>query len=127
MEISRGRPRCSWREGYRAPVGIGNLVLTRRAGESILIGALMEVRVDAARHRLAFLSLVTGKDAPVFPFIKREGEFVQVGPIKIMVLEAGSGRARLGIEAPKDIAVNREELGRDVHARKQVDLDRRRA
>jgi len=43
---------------------------------------------------------------------RKTGQSVQVGEgIVIKVLDLGGGRVRLGIEAPRDVAVLRAELG----------------
>lgn len=44
---------------------------------------------------------------------RRAGESIYIGDnIKVKVLNAERGQARIGIEAPKDVPVNREEIWR---------------
>ena len=42
--------------------------------------------------------------------------FIQDGEIKIQVLEVKGNQVRIGIEAPKDIAIHREEVFNRIQA-----------
>jgi len=42
--------------------------------------------------------------------------FIQDGEIKIQVLEVKGNQVRIGIEAPKNIAIHREEVFNRIHA-----------
>ena len=42
--------------------------------------------------------------------------FIQDGAIKIQVLEVKGNQVRIGIEAPKDIAIHREEVFNRIQA-----------
>ena len=42
--------------------------------------------------------------------------FIQDGEIKIQVLEVKGNQVRIGIEAPKDIAIHREEVFNRIHS-----------
>ena len=43
--------------------------------------------------------------------MRKEGEIITIGEdIQIKVLAVQGGKVRLGIEAPKDVSVNREEV-----------------
>jgi len=60
---------------------------------------------------------------------RRVGESVRIGPeIRIVVLSAGGGQIRLGIDAPSRIAVHREEVfdrivAANLEASKVTDAD----
>jgi carbon storage regulator len=41
--------------------------------------------------------------------------------IKITVIEIGGGRVRLGIDAPKDVVINRQEVQDEIDAIARVD------
>ena len=43
--------------------------------------------------------------------------------IKVMVVEVRSGKVRLGIEAPKNIPVHREEIWLQIHADSKASAD----
>ena len=51
---------------------------------------------------------------------RKEGESIVVGnDVKITVVSIGPGRVKVGIEAPKWMAIDRQE----VHERKQLETD----
>jgi len=41
---------------------------------------------------------------------RREGESIQAGDVKITITEAGYGRAKVTIEAPREVPIARSEL-----------------
>jgi carbon storage regulator len=46
---------------------------------------------------------------------RKRGQAIQIGPdIRVLVEEITPGRVTLGIEAPCEIPVHREEVGRDA-------------
>lgn len=45
--------------------------------------------------------------------------FIQDGEIKIQVLEVKGNQVRIGIEAPKHIAIHREEVFNRIHSDEQ--------
>jgi carbon storage regulator len=46
---------------------------------------------------------------------RKPGESVVIGDaIRVTVVHAGSGRVRLGIEAPRDLPVHRDEIRRRI-------------
>jgi len=48
---------------------------------------------------------------------RRPGESVMIGDnISVRVIEVKGAQVRIGIEAPKDIAVHREEIYERIHA-----------
>lgn len=48
---------------------------------------------------------------------RKKFESIMIGDnIKIQVVEIQPGQIRLGIEAPKDVTVHREEIYRDIQA-----------
>jgi carbon storage regulator len=51
---------------------------------------------------------------------RKTGEAVQIGPdISIVVLDVKDGRVSLGIKAPKDVPVHREEVVRRIEREKK--------
>jgi carbon storage regulator len=43
---------------------------------------------------------------------RKKGEVIHIGDsIKLTVVDIGRGKVRLGIEAPKDVTIMRQELG----------------
>ncbi len=49
---------------------------------------------------------------------RRRGESIVIADnIVVTVLELTTGRVRLGIEAPKDVSVHRDEVARDIQLR----------
>ena len=59
---------------------------------------------------------------------RKPGETIVIGDgIRVVVLETASGRARLGIEAPPDVRVDREEIAsRRLDGNPDAVLDTRR-
>lgn len=53
----------------------------------------------------------TRKGGSVLVLTRKIGEVFRVGDdVKVTVLEVRSGQVKLGIEAPRDVRVNREEI-----------------
>ncbi len=53
---------------------------------------------------------------------RKENESICIGPdIKIMVVEVRGDKVRLGIEAPRDISVHRQEVYDAINGRKNDD------
>ena len=51
---------------------------------------------------------------------RKEGESIVIGnDVKVTVVSVGPGRVKIGIEAPKWMAIDRQE----VHERKQIEMD----
>ena len=51
---------------------------------------------------------------------RKEGESIVIGnDVKMTVVSVGPGRVKIGIEAPKWMAIDRQE----VHERKQIEMD----
>lgn len=41
---------------------------------------------------------------------RKVGEAIHVGPYRVMLVKVDDGRARIGVEAPSDVPVHREEV-----------------
>jgi len=41
---------------------------------------------------------------------RRNGQSIQVGPVKFMVIKTKSGSVKFGIEAPRDMEITRNEI-----------------
>lgn len=55
---------------------------------------------------------------------RKVGERILIGDqISVTVIKVGSGGVRIGIQAPKELAVVREELARQVRAQQQQVID----
>jgi len=53
--------------------------------------------------------------------MRRKGEVVEIGPdIRVMVTKVRGGAVKLGITAPREIAVHRSEIGDRIRAEAQV-------
>lgn len=53
---------------------------------------------------------------------RKIGELIVIGDdIKIKIVEIKGKQVRIGIEAPRNVEVNREEIYRQKHADKEVD------
>jgi carbon storage regulator len=54
---------------------------------------------------------------------RKDGEEIAIGDnVKIKVLSSGRGRVRIGIEAPRNVAVSRTELPPKFDRRQRVDF-----
>ena len=67
--------------------------------------------------------LTIGREADMLILSRRIGEIIRIGPhIVVTVLGVNGSQVRLGIEAPKDVAVHREEVFERIkHERSTVD------
>lgn len=53
---------------------------------------------------------------------RRKDQVIWIGDsIKITVIEIGGGRVRLGIDAPKDVTINRQEVQDEIDAIARVE------
>lgn len=80
------------------------LVLSRLRGQSIVLGGGVFVKVEKIGHKKAVLNgqqLMLNQE-----IIVNVGE--EIAYVKL--LNAGGGKVRLGIEAPRSISVHREEI-----------------
>lgn len=86
------------------------LILTRRVGESLIIGGRIKVIVTAAHGSQVKIRV----DAPVQPeevYKRLVGESLFIGDsIKVTVLAANGNQVKLGVDAPDDVPVHREEV-----------------
>ncbi|MEZ4813862.1 MAG: carbon storage regulator CsrA [Bdellovibrionota bacterium] len=55
---------------------------------------------------------------------RKIGELIVIGDdIKIKIVEIKGKQVRIGIEAPRDVAVNREEIYKQKHSEKEVEIE----
>ena len=55
--------------------------------------------------------LETSKEATMLILTRRVGEIIRIGPhIVVTILGVNGSQVRIGIDAPKDVAVHREEV-----------------
>lgn len=88
------------------------LVLTRRPGQSIIIDNAIKLTLTKSERRGIGLT-VDGKRLPP----KRSGDTFKIREdISVTVADARQSMVRLGIEAPKDVPVNREEVQERIDA-----------
>lgn len=129
---------------HRPGTGHDLLVLARRQGQKIMIGNDIIIELEGIRGNIAELAIHAPGNIPIFkteilkgrniqdmPFepipgirsLRLEGkkdEEIQIGPdIKVVILEKRKTSIRIGIEAPRDITVHREEV-RDAIETKQT-------
>jgi len=51
---------------------------------------------------------------------RKKNEIIRIGDdIKIVVVEIGNGRVRIGIDAPKDISIHRQEVYQTIDKSKK--------
>ena len=71
-------------------------------------------------HQDRGLSAVRFRRDIMLVLTRKEGESIVIGnDVKITVVSVGAGRVKVGIEAPKWMAIDRQE----VHDRKQVEIE----
>lgn len=87
------------------------LVLSRVIGESVLIGENTAVTIHAVGNKIALVK-ITSAFAPQIVELSRDQEFILDGGVAIMVVDVRGIEVRLGITAPREIAVDREEVRR---------------
>src|ERR1700676_5582234 len=75
------------------------------------------ITVASPRHCIALqrttivVPLKTSMEADMLVLTRRIGEVIRIGPhIVVTILGVNGSQVRLGIEAPKDVAVHREEV-----------------
>ncbi|MBI4580827.1 MAG: carbon storage regulator [Planctomycetes bacterium] len=87
------------------------LVLTRRAGEAIIIGDLLEIRllgVSESRVQLAIRSLKA--DIPLLKLTLSTDQCVEIGDqIVVKAVRRAGEHSRIGITAPPDMPIVRGE------------------
>jgi carbon storage regulator len=67
---------------------------------------------------------LSDREACVLILTRREGETIMIGDdIRLTVIRATGGHIRIGIEAPKDIEVHREEVYERISLEKEARLD----
>ena len=54
---------------------------------------------------------------------RRPGQIIEIGPnIRVVVVDVRGGKVRLGIEAPANVAVNREEVQAAIERERKAGL-----
>lgn len=94
------------------------LILTRRSGESIIIGGKAKVTVRTMRTYGCVMD-VSGIDQP-FRKSVAIGTAFEIPELEseIQVLDQHGSQVRIGINAPKDISVHREEVQQRIELEK---------
>jgi len=88
------------------------MVFRRKIGETILIGSHVQVTVLRVISNEALLRI--GSQPVLELWLSVGAEFVVSASIKIVVVMARPSQVKLGIEAPKEVAVHRQELWESV-------------
>lgn len=98
------------------------LVLTRRIGEAILIGEHIRLQVLSTGGGKAALKVEYLRDArPTLTWICETRDPVLVDDeIKVRVVRVRRGQIAVGIQAPREIVVLREELVTATQQHKEV-------
>ena len=91
------------------------LILTRTTNEAIIIGGDIRVSVSKVRSEAVTFTIESCDKKLPFHSDRLIGESLPISAgTKLMVLGIRGRQVRLGIEAPKDVTIDREE----VHLRK---------
>lgn len=96
------------------------LTVSRRSNESIIIGDAGEVVLKTlnVREGEARFQLTTKEGRKVFSVDQHES-FVIMPGIRFALLHTRSGSARIGIEAPREVPVHREEVYARIQKQRQ--------
>lgn len=89
------------------------LVLSRKKNESIIIADNLSVTLIAANYKTemaAFLIKNSSTSREVYK--KADESFLVCDKVKIKIIEVCANRVKIGIEAPRDILIYREEIQR---------------
>ena len=88
------------------------LVLTRRAGETILIGDLVEIQIVVVyEHGVRLTIRFLKTDTPPLAMTLNTNQSMEIGnQIVLLITSCMSNRARIGITAPPDLPIARGEI-----------------
>ncbi len=89
------------------------LVLSRQRDEKAMIGTDETVLIGLSRKDRARLVEAVGL-SPGLADLAEKLAAVEAGPIEVMVVGIRGDKVRLGIKAPKDMPVNREEVAERI-------------
>jgi carbon storage regulator len=85
------------------------LVLSRRENESVIIDNDIELKLLKTQYNLAIFEVKYSDQLKEFES-STDGCFNISKNIKVSIVEIQKGKARIGIDAPKEISIHREEI-----------------
>lgn len=97
-----------------------SLILSRRSGESIIIGGSVVFTVRSIRSYGALVE-VTGIQQPIRKSM-HIGESLEIPEVEteVTLLTQRGAQVRIGVNAPKEVPVNREEIQRRIEAERMT-------